>query len=84
MTNESRRGKWHLPGSPEIPQIYNPNLTMQTRSRSNLNSDSDFNTAPMLKVSNLNVFYGESHILRNVDLETEGFPIAPGAVPLSF
>ncbi len=48
---------------------------MQTRSRSNFNPDSnfnsDFNTAPMLKVSNLNVFYGESHILRNVDLTIE-------------
>ena len=44
---------------------------MQTRSHSNLNLDSDFNTAPMLKIANLNVFYGESHILRNVDLTIE-------------
>lgn len=44
---------------------------MQTRSPSNFNMDSNFNTPPMLKISNLNVFYGESHILRNVDLTIE-------------
>jgi len=44
---------------------------MQTQSPSNFNMDSNFNTPPMLKISNLNVFYGESHILRNVDLTIE-------------
>ena len=44
---------------------------MQTQSPSNFNMDSNFNTPPMLKISNLNVFYGESHILRNVDLIIE-------------
>ena len=44
---------------------------MQTQSPSNFNMDSNFDTPPMLKISNLNVFYGESHILRNVDLTIE-------------
>ena len=44
---------------------------MQTQSPSNFNIDSNFDTPPMLKISNLNVFYGESHILRNVDLTIE-------------
>ncbi len=44
---------------------------MQTQSPSNFNMDFNFNTPPMLKISNLNVFYGESHILRNVDLTIE-------------
>ena len=44
---------------------------MQTQSPSNFNMDSNFDTPPMLKISNLNVFYGESHILRNVDLIIE-------------
>ena len=44
---------------------------MQTQSPSNFNMDSNFNTPPMFKISNLNVFYGESHILRNVDLTIE-------------
>jgi urea transport system ATP-binding protein len=42
---------------------------MQTQSRPFSNPSS--NDAPMLKISDLNVFYGESHILRNVDLTIE-------------
>ncbi len=42
---------------------------MKTQSRPFENPQSS--DAPMLKISDLNVFYGESHILRNVDLTIE-------------
>jgi urea transport system ATP-binding protein len=42
---------------------------MQTQSRPF--SNPNVGDVPMLKISDLNVFYGESHILRNVDLTIE-------------